>query len=294
MPLYKPSSSLLAISANAQEASTTVGPAGSFKWNYEDKQLHVYDGVTLGGFTRSFEADGAGGGIATTTPYDDFDTIMSTFSTNLASYQNPSFYNYTLGSPQISDGGGDMYDNGNYTHIRVNGSQVVSNLDYTTTSTLNYNSQVFYKPVAYNRPLMMVAVQTPDSSFRYGMGKTGNLGADGGGTTSIRYIHSGDTVNGFTVWAYARSVYSASDPSVNDLYINLTHTNWDSTFSQVDAVFGSTNTDSGDSYFEATATNSLTISLLLSKNSGVLVSTAEMQTIIQSITEDLSTALGWS
>ena len=73
MPLYKPSSSLLAISANSQEASTTVGPAGSFKWNYEDKQLHIYDGVTVGGFTRSFEADGGGGGAAALYTFSSFE-----------------------------------------------------------------------------------------------------------------------------------------------------------------------------------------------------------------------------
>jgi len=80
MPLYKPSSSLLAISANAQEAATTVGPAGSFKWNYEDNQLHIYDGVTLGGFIRSFEVEGAGGGASgpvETKFYTEFDSNTS-------------------------------------------------------------------------------------------------------------------------------------------------------------------------------------------------------------------------
>jgi hypothetical protein len=295
--IRKISPKLLSISSNAAVATSATGPAGSLRWNYEDQTLHIYDGVTAGGYTIALDSagggGGGGGGVVASTPYDDFSTIMSVLNANYANYKNPSFYSYTLGTPTIGDGGGDMYDTGNATHIRYNGSQVVSNIAYNVYTTSNYNSLVYYRPVIYDHPLMMVAVQTPNSSFRYGIGKTGNLGADGGGAQSVRYIYQGATVNGFTVYAWARSVYSAGDPSVNDLYIHLTHPNWNSTFTSVAATFNGASTDSGDSYFEVTASNSMMIAILLSKSSGVLVTNAEMETIITAITSNLSTGLGW-
>lgn len=71
MTIRKPKSSMLAILANSSEATTTVGSAGSIKWNYESNTIHIYDGVTVGGYTKEF---GNFIGGAATSPSNQYGT----------------------------------------------------------------------------------------------------------------------------------------------------------------------------------------------------------------------------
>jgi hypothetical protein len=64
---------MLSISSNAEVATSATGPAGSIRWNYEDGTLHIYDGITPGGFILSLSAESGGsagvqpGGVLFTT-----------------------------------------------------------------------------------------------------------------------------------------------------------------------------------------------------------------------------------
>ena len=88
--IRKLSSSLLAITANAADAAATIGPAGSIKWNYNNKTLHVYDGVTAGGRVTSFTSAAEEG------PTPQFIEHSAATGTN-GSTQSNSFSDLQLG-----------------------------------------------------------------------------------------------------------------------------------------------------------------------------------------------------
>ena len=211
-----------------------------------------------------------------------FNNLRNTLSNNLTLFKNVSFYEYALDgtSVYISDGGGDMYDNGNYTHLFENGSQILTNLDYNTTNSTVGNLR--YGSLGYARPLTVIAVTQQNISRRFGMGRTGNEGAGGGGNVSSEIVYPvNSVVGGFIVHAWMKSIYNASDPSIQNLYVSIGHNNWNSTFQSADVMSYATNTDNGQSQYETTTTNNLLMTTLLSKAGGVKVTIAEAQTVIQ-------------
>ena len=222
-----------------------------------------------------------------------FSGMITTLTSNLASFKNASFYEYNLdgNSTYINDGGGDMYDAGNYTQLYENGSSLAGNLDYTVTNSTAGNLR--YGSLGYARPLTLVAVTNQNTSRRFGFGKSGNNGADGGGTVDAITIYSNASVNGFIVNAWMKRVGNAGDPSINDLYATIGHTNWNSTFTSTDVTSYSTNTDNGQSQYETTSTNSLVMATLLSKSGGTMVTQAEAQTVLQNFTSVLKTHFGY-
>ena len=233
-------------------------------------------------------------------PVDLYDSttfagIRTALVNNLASFKNASFYEYTLDGNEtfISDGGGDMYDGGNYTNFYVNGSTVATNIGYQSATNSTYSTTHRYAALGYARPLMCMAAANKDLSSRFGWGKSGNLGADGGGSQTGTTIYTNATVNGFTVNAWMRNVYNAGDPSVNDMYATIGHPNWSSTFTATNATSYGSSTDDGFSQYESTSTNSLVICSLLSKNSGVIVTAADAQAVLTSITSVLKTYFGY-
>ena len=52
--IRKLSPKMLSISSNASVATSATGPVGALRWNYEHLTLHIYDGVTEGGFVITF------------------------------------------------------------------------------------------------------------------------------------------------------------------------------------------------------------------------------------------------
>ena len=124
----------------------------------------------------------------------------------------------------------------------------------------------------------------------------GNSGADGGGTLASGFIYSGSVVNGFTVYAFYRETYNASDPSHCDLYILLGHPNWDSTFGSVSSFAQPTNVGGCGGYLYTSGAgteNILAIKTLLSKNSGQLVSLAECQTVVDNFINRIKQAVNF-
>lgn len=198
-------------------------------------------------------------------------------------------YNYNLDGNQfyISDGGGDMFDGGNYTYQ----TQDNAALGYSQTTTqsvskpngINYD----YISLGYQQglspnviPLTMLSVNTKDN-ITSGFFKDGNLGADGAGFVQSQFIYYNIIVNGFTTYAFMRRVYGASDPEVCDLYMLLGHNSWGSQFGPV-MDYSSTSTDSQYGYLYTTtnARNVLAIVTLLSSPS----SAETCQTIVQNYT----------
>lgn len=199
----------------------------------------------------------------------------------LSNYKNANFYEYTLDgdSTYIKDGLSDMYDLGNYTQIMAD-SVTSSSLSYSsiteTVTTVN-GKQVSYLSLGYARPLIMLA----KSSTRaiWGFSKSGNLGADGQGSKTNFNVYTGDTINGFTVYAWCRHVYNAGDPSIGDLYFAIgdgTSTFYTTTMT----TFDPNNTDSGQSSMAIDCANVLFGCILCSKPSGGQITVSECQAVL--------------
>jgi hypothetical protein len=220
--------------------------------------------------------------------YNDgvFDGIRNYLSARLPSMQNSNFYSYSLdgGGNSISDGSGDMYDGGNFCQIRQNGN---------ASGDINYNSgrslfnNVKWAGLGYAHPIIVMAASPTDTgSFRMGFSKSGNLGADGGGSSTNYYAYNNATVNTFTnVYAWNRHVYNAGDPSIGDLYIAFAHPMFGSpsNVSSINVASDPGSTDNGFSQFEATGNNFMMFQILMSKPSGQFISSGETQAVVNQL-----------
>lgn len=252
-----------------------------------------------------------------TQPYKYLQTIADYLANYRSEFKNPSFYNYTLDGNQfyISDGGGDMYDNGNITSPWLK-----SNLTYTGTS--GYNASTY--PFAIDYSVMTNTSSPVDDDFYYismgyangsttyhpltvlgsrssigspvGFQVGGNSGADGGGTLSSSMIYNGTLINGFTVYAFYRETYNASDPSHCNLFILLGHPQWGSVFGSVNNFADPVSNGGNGAYFYTAGSNTaniLAIQTLLSKQGGVQVTAAECQSVVTNYTLRIKQALGY-
>jgi len=146
--------------------------------------------------------------------------VLANLNSNYLNLTNniPNFYSFYGGvsGTHIGDGGGDMYDNGNYLNTNLQ-----SYIPYTAGSIVSLptafgnNGQYF---TSKNTGLFVMAADINSiSNFQI----TGGLGADGSGSTSygsISTIH-----NGISFTGYYKKVHSAGDPSVNHLIITETN-----------------------------------------------------------------------
>ena len=240
-------------------------------------------------------------------PYTQLDTIASYLRNYMSDFRNPNFYTYQLDGTgfYILDGGSDMYDNGNitsawiksgtfYTGTTAYSSAVYpSAITYTNTATTILDTDFGYVSLGYIQyvaptqnstyhPLTVIGARSV-SGQPVGFQIGGNSGADGGGTLASGYIYSGDIVSGFTVYAFFRETYNATDPSHCNLFILLGHPNWNSSFGNVSAGAQPVSIGGCGGFLYssgATTSNILAIQTLLSKSGGVLVTSAECQTIV--------------
>lgn len=246
-------------------------------------------------------------------PFTELQTIAQYLRNYMSDFRNPNFYAYNLDGNGyfISDGGGDMYDNGN-----ISSPWLVSNTEYVGTGGYNPGAYPFavdytqsattqmldtsfgyislgyqgsntgdFQPLTY-LPLTVLGARDNDTygnGLPIGFQTGGNSGADGGGTLASGTIYSGATISGFTVYAFFRETYNAGDPSHCDLYILMGHPNWNSTFGTVSSFAQPVNQGGCGGYLYTTGAgteNILAIKTLLSKNNGVLVTQSECQNVV--------------
>jgi hypothetical protein len=253
-------------------------------------------------------------------PYNSLNTIANYLRGNMTAFRNPSFYTYwldngipptysTAGIPdgvQINDGGADMFDGGNittpwlrnnatYTTIAGWSAAVYPNaINYNSTTISNIDTDFFYMSLGYIRysggtqnplyhPLTVIGTRFNQGS-PVGWQIGGNSGADTLGTLASGLLYNGDVLSGFTVYAFFRETYNATDPSHCNLFILMGHPNWRSGYGTV-RTFADPVTNGGCGGFltmtGSSTNNLLTIQTLLSKASGVLVTSAECQTVVQ-------------
>jgi len=222
-----------------------------------------------------------------------FSGIRDYLTARRTSYQNPSFYTYSLdASPgQLNDGGGDMYDGGNCVSLLENGSSVLGGCyDYNTSNSATVNLR--HAGFGYATPLICMAT-SGTIARRFGWLSNGNVGADGGGSSSNGQVYNTQTVNGCLVhsWLVVKAS-NAGDPSVNHLFVTLGHSSFGSQINAVDVQSYNGSTDSDFSQYETTSKNCLVLRLLLSKSGGAAVNTAECQTIVSTLATDFKAHFG--
>lgn len=218
----------------------------------------------------------------------------------------------------VSDGGGDIYDSGNFTSpissstrstsspsITGSPSSHPDSIYYSQTTPLvhpNLSNYTYvaggwtYLNYAGNDGPLIVATTTGNSGYQWcGWMVGGNSGADGSGSRSQTDIYNGSVVNGFTVYSSYMSTTGAGDPSSNDLYILLGHPKWKSTFGTINK-YNNTSTQYTNSamWSESTSQNNiLAIKLFIARSSGVAPVFSEMQGIVDDIIGDIRTQFGY-
>jgi hypothetical protein len=275
-------------------------------------------------FLASIEGTyGFGQGLVTTdvsgAPFQVLNTIAVYLRNYMADFRNPSFYNYQCDGSGffINDGGGDMYDNGNVTtpwlrsgtqYVGIGGYSAAaypSSITYTNNTRTLMDTDFYYISLGYTQftgvqdptflPLTVLGSRS-DVGAPVGWQIGGNSGADGGGTLASGILYNGTTLNGFVTHAFYRETYNAGDPSHCNLFILLGHSRWNSVFGTINSFADPVSNGGCGGYFYTSGgsvQNILAIQTLLSKNSGVLVSAAECQTVVQNFTLRIKQALGY-
>jgi len=238
---------------------------------------------------------------------------------NMSSLRNPNFYNYRLDGDEyyIGDGGGDMYDAGNYTlpwlldntdYSQNSGNPGVPTVSYAVNESTIFDNNFYYQSLGYIQynwdegyqndaclPLTVLGSRQ-GTGDPIGWQVCGNSGADGNGDLSSSEIYTGQTLHGFTVHAFYRETYSAGDPSHCNLFILMGHSAWNTNFGTINSYAQPTNAGGNGAYYYCTGgnvKNVLAIQTLLSKNGGNEVTAGECQTVVQNFASNIRLALGY-
>jgi hypothetical protein len=174
--------------------------------------------------------------------------ILNGVNTNGAAIGSsvPNGYNFTMDGPSgansnyISDGGNDMYDGGNYISTNLGNNINYSDGVIANSAAFGASGQYFTKKLT--NMWVLAADVNNISSFSI----SGNNGADGSGTYNGTTLSV--TVGCQTYKVMLKRVYSAGDPSINQMVIipnnaGATHTwatNTDNTQHDISGLSGTT------------------------------------------------------
>ncbi len=238
--------------------------------------------------------------------------VLDSINTHQASLTAliPNLYNFSEGivGNSINDGGGDMYDGGNMLGSNLSTSFIpYSDGVIGSHSALGTSGSYFTK----KHPGLFVMAADLVGATRFSI--SGNLGADGGGSSSGGVFTR--QVGGISYKGFFKRVYGASDPSVNHLIIvqdrpGLAHefeANTDRDDHRVTGLSGATRlyyllfaTNSGglvtdqtvtqlmDSFLENIARGSAPQWLALSQNSGSVGGASSLEMTARLSSQDLA------
>jgi hypothetical protein len=251
-------------------------------------------------------------------PFQQLDIIASYLRNYMTEFRNPSFYTYRLDGNgfQIQDGGFDMYDNGNITSPAIRAGNIYTSSavytaaaypsasNYQQTSSAILDGDFYYTSLGYVQygvtqsatfhPLTVIGSRSTPGPVGWQVG--GNSGADGGGLLATGSIYTGSNVSGFTVHAFYRQTYNATDPSHCTVVILLGHPNWGSTFGTI--ISGSEPVNLGGCGVRllssgSNTSNILALNTLLSKLNGVQVTAAECKTVVDNFVTRIKESVGF-
>jgi hypothetical protein len=252
--------------------------------------------------------------------FSQIDTIMPYLRANSGSLRNPNFFTYFLDGNvySITDGGNDMFDGGNYTApwLRNNTSYISGQSIPTPSPALNYSSQsstltdtnFYYAASGYipstgsfpsgnqsgiYHPITMIGAR--NGSGPIGFQKSGNIGADGGGSLVTGSIYSGSVVDGFTAHAFYRQSFGQlSDPSICDVYVLLGHPNWGSVFDTViSSSVAGTQLQGAALYATGSSSELLAMTTLLSSPTSSAIPFSSVKTVVDNYITLVKTVLNY-
>lgn len=165
--------------------------------------------------SASYEAPREAGPAISAVWAPRLETVLSTLDAGHTAIRTliPGRYAFTDGitGTNISDGGNDMYDGGNYLATDLGASLSYSDGVILSSATLGAGGRYFTRK--YDGLFVFAADLAGVSYFEI----TGNLGADGSGSTDTAILTQ--TRGGVTYRGFVKRVYGAGDPSVNHLVI---------------------------------------------------------------------------
>ena len=260
----------------------------------------------------------------TGSPWQQLNTITTYLRSNVTDFRNPAFFVYRLDGTQYSilDGGNDMFDSGNTTALWLRsgvnyvnpGSAIIPvppALSYASQSATLTDTNGYYISFGYTQsagtfpaaqdasyhPITMISARS--GSGPIGFQKSGNIGADGGGSILIGSIYTGSVINGFTTYAYYRQTYGqSSDPNICDVYMLFGHPNWGSNFGTVNWSASLSTQGQGAALFATgSASNLLAITTLLSRTgstptgASLPINSSDITTVVNNFTLRIKEAL---
>tara|TARA_B100001564_G_scaffold354198_1_gene364375 strand:+ start:834 stop:1826 length:993 start_codon:yes stop_codon:yes gene_type:complete len=292
--------SQLAIPKGTTAQRPSSPTAGMIRMNTTVNSFEVYNGTTWAEY-------GVATGITEdlSLPFNLYnDSDLNAFATYMQGQKNgwaASGTNYQYetdtSTDHISDAQSDMYDGGNYTQVRKDGSSS-GNMGYN--DSLNTYSSIKYIPLGYSWPLVGIAVAPTDSEYTYGWSRSGNLGADGGGgSPNSVTVYANDTVQGFDkvyAWLVNKAYNQNSDPGVMHLYCTVGSSRWGSTISDgFTTTDYSSSSDNDYSQYQATASKSFIWTALVSKGqTNGDISQAQARVFVDNFLQDAASHLGFT
>ena len=194
----------------------------------------------------------------------------------------PSGFNFSMdgsggvNANNISDGGSDMYDGGNFINTNF-----ASNINYSdnvviSSSAFGSGGQFFTRKI--NNMLVLAADMNSVSTFFI----RGNNGADGSGTANATTFSV--TVGCITYNVFLKRVFGAGDPSINQMVIIPANPAVSQTFS--------TNTDLGNHDILGLNLTTRMYYLLYAGSSGLFIDDAQATTIATTFLTQVSATIG--
>tara|TARA_B100000609_G_C17176939_1_gene414863 strand:+ start:163 stop:1158 length:996 start_codon:yes stop_codon:yes gene_type:complete len=293
--------SQLAIPKGTTDQRPSSPSAGMIRFNTTINGFELYNGTIWSEFgigTGLEEGDNSiDFDLYENSPFGSFISYMSSQKTTWASSGTNFQYATDASDTYISDAQSDMYDGGNYTQVRSNGSQS-GNMGYN--SSLQTYSSIKYQGLGYSWPLVAIAVAPKDTVATYGWSRSGNLGADGGGgSPNSVTVYNNDTVAGFDqvyAWLVNKAYNQSSDPGVMHLYCTVGSSRWSSEvvngFATTDY---SSSSDNDYSQYQAEAKNTFIWTALVSNGQTVGdISQSQARAFVDNFLTSASSHLGFS
>ena len=263
---------------------------GELRYNTTVNRLEFYNG------TEWFQMGPPPFDLYDDAYFDAFIGFMAGQKTSWASSGTNYQYQTDASDTYISDAQSDMYDGGNYTQVRKNGS-ASGNIGYN--SGRSTYSDIKYQGLGYSWPLVAIAVAPKDTTTTYGWSRSGNLGADnGGGTPNSITVYANASVAGFdkvNAWLVNKAWNQNSDPGVMHLYCSVSSSRWSGDitdgFATVDYA---SNSDNDYSQYQATVINGFVWTALVSNGQTVgTISASQAQTFVENFLTSAAAHLGF-
>jgi len=292
--------SQLAIPKGTTAQRPSSPTAGMIRMNTTVNSFEVYNGTTWAEYGVATGITGDNSlpfNLYTDSNLNSFASYMQGQKNGWAASGTNYQYETDTSTDHISDAQSDMYDGGNYTQVRKDGSSS-GNMGYN--DSLNTYSSIKYIPLGYSWPLVGIAVAPTDSEYTYGWSRSGNLGADGGGgSPNSVTVYANDTVQGFDkvyAWLVNKAYNQNSDPGVMHLYCTVGSSRWGSTISDgFTTTDYSSSSDNDYSQYQATASKSFIWTALVSKGqTNGDISQAQARVFVDNFLQDAASHLGFT